>query len=133
LFEKLASSVRSRAELMAADMDDEMAILFKRYVQNFTQFEEAPVLLLPVFRISPIMKSIMRDQLTLDLQIWERDNAVKSISCVAMLILLAAQSLNLGTCYMTGPLIAADELSAILNFAPEQEIGAIIPVGYPIK
>jgi len=133
LFQKLASVVRLRAEAMAANMDGEMEVLFKRYVKNFTQFEEAPVLLLPVFRISPIMKSILRDQLTPDLQTWERDNAVKSISCVAMLILLAAQSLNLGACYMTGPLIAVDELSSILNLAPGQVIGAIIPIGYPLR
>lgn len=133
LINNLAILVRSRAEIMAAEMDDEMAVLFLRYVKNFIQFEEAPVLLLPVFRISPIMKSILRDQLTPDLQTWERDNAVKSISCVAMLILLAAQSLNLGACYMTGPLIAVDELSSILNLAPGQEIGAIIPIGYPLK
>jgi len=133
LFNKLASAVHSRAEAMASDMDDEMAILFKRYIQNFIHFEDAPVLLIPVFRISPIMKSILRDQLTPDLQSWERDNAVKSISCVAMLILLAAQSLDLGAVYMTGPLIAGEELSSILGLPPEQEIGAIIPIGYPQK
>lgn len=133
LFNKLALVVNSRAERMATDMDDEMAVLFKRYIQNFTQFEAAPVLLIPVFRISLIMQSILRDRLTPNLQSWERDNAVKSISCVAMLILLAAQSLNLGACYMTGPLIAGEELSSILDLAPGQEIGAIIPVGYPLK
>ena len=133
LFNKLASAVHSRAETMASNMDDEMAILFKRYIQNFTHFEDAPVLLIPVFRISPIMKSILRDRLTPDLQSWERDNAVKSISCVAMLILLAAQSLDLGSVYMTGPLIAGEKLSSILGLPPEQEIGAIIPIGYPQK
>ncbi len=133
LFNKLASAVNSRAEMMASDMDDDMAILFKRYIQNFTHFEDAPVLLIPVFRISPIMKSILRDRLTSDLESWERDNAVKSISCVAMLILLATQSLNLGAVYMTGPLIAGEELSSILGLPPGHEIGAIIPVGYPLK
>ena len=133
LFNKLASAVNSKAEMMASDMDDDMAILFKRYIQNFIQFEDAPVLLIPVFRISPIMKSILRDRLTSDLESWERDNAVKSISCVAMLILLAAQSLNLGAVYMTGPLIAGEELSSILGLPPGQETGAIIPVGYPLK
>jgi nitroreductase len=130
LINSLAVLVRSRAEAMAAEMDDEMAVLFKRYLLNFTQFEEAPVLLIPVFRISPIMQSILRDRITPNLQSWERDNAVKSISCVSMLILMAAHSLNLGSCYMTGPLIASEELSAILNLAWGQEIGAIIPVGY---
>jgi nitroreductase len=44
-------------------------------------------------------------------QRWERDNFVKSISCVAILVLLAAESLGLGACLMTGPLGAEEELA----------------------
>ena len=133
IYARLFQVVKERAESMAAEMDEDIAFLFRRYVQNFTQFEEAPVLLIPVFRIAPIMQSILRDQVTPELQSWERDNAVKSISCVVMLILLAAESLGLGACYMTGPLIAGKELAEALDLAPEQEIGAIIPIGYAHK
>jgi nitroreductase len=50
-----------------------------------------------------------------------------------MLILLAAESLGLGACYMTGPLIAGEELAQITGLSAGQEIGAIIPIGYPLK
>ncbi len=62
---------------------------------------------------------------------WERDNFTKSISCVVMLVLLAAESLGLGACYMTGPLIAEKEIGKIINIKKGRNIGAIIPLGYP--
>lgn len=133
LCREMVEVVRRQTEQMAADMEPEMATMFRRYVSNFAQFADAPVLLLPVFRVAPMMRSLLRDRLTPSLQRWERDNTVKSISCVAMLILLAVESLGLGACYMTGPLIAGEELAQIAGLSAGQEIGAIIPIGYPLK
>jgi nitroreductase len=61
---------------------------------------------------------------------WERDSYVKSISCVAMMILLVCESLGLGACYMTGPLIAENEISQIIKLKKGRNIGAIIPIGF---
>jgi nitroreductase len=129
----MASAVRKHSRTMAARVDREMAGLFSHYAMNFALFERAPLLLVPVFRVAPVLKSLLREQCPEELLQWEHDNAMKSISCVAMLILLAAQSLGLGACYMTGPLLAEAELTARLGLAPEQQIGAVIPVGYPLK
>lgn len=95
-------------------------------------FREAPLLIIPYFKVTPVMKSLLRESITESLLQWERDNSVKSISCVSMLILLAAESLGLGACYMTGPLIAEREISEILNIPPGRETGAIIPIGYKL-
>lgn len=129
----MVETIRQQTERMATDMEPEMALMFKRYVSNFTQFADVSALLLPIFRVAPVMRSLLRDRLTPSLQSWERDNSVKSISCVTMLILLAAESLGLGACYMTGPLIAGEELAQIIGLPVGQEIGAIIPIGYPLK
>jgi nitroreductase len=67
-----------------------------------------------------------------DILQWERDNYTKSISCVAMMVLLAAESLGLGACYMTGPLIAQNQIMEIAKTKPGREIGALIPIGYKI-
>jgi nitroreductase len=61
---------------------------------------------------------------------WERDNYVKSIACVAMLILLAAESLGLAACHMTGGLIAEDALGPLAKIRKGRSIGALIPIGY---
>jgi nitroreductase len=60
----------------------------------------------------------------------ESENFVKSISCVTMLILLAAQSLGLASCFMTGALIAEEELGRLVKVKPGYRIGAVIPLGY---
>ena len=76
------------------------------------------------------MRSILREQTTDDILSWEHDNLTKSLSCVAMMILLAAESLGLGACYMTGPLIAGKDLNGILGLRDNFLPGAIIPVGH---
>ncbi len=102
---------------------------FITYAQNFSAFKTAPVLIIPAFRISQGISGMFEAATPEQLQ-WERDALVKSISCVCMLILLAAESLGLGACYMTGPLIAQQELKKRLPIKPGRELGAIIPVGY---
>ena len=61
---EMVEAIRRQTEQMAADMEPEMATMFRRYVSNFAQFADAPVLLLPVFRVAPMMRSLLRDRLT---------------------------------------------------------------------
>ncbi|MBP5210361.1 MAG: nitroreductase family protein, partial [Bacteroidales bacterium] len=63
----------------------------------------------------------------------ERDNLTKSLSCVAMMILLAAESLDLGACYMTGPLVAGKKLNQELEIRDNFILGAIIPIGFKLS
>ncbi|MFA6769705.1 MAG: nitroreductase family protein [Bacteroidales bacterium] len=126
----ISKTVLTSIESISEQIEIEASELFKDYSEIFTFFEKAPVLFIPIFRISPIIKSNLRKNITPELLLWERDNSVKSISCVSMLMLLAAESLGLGACYMTGPLLAGEELGQILNLAQGRLIGALIPVGY---
>lgn len=130
---KLAHVIAEETAHLAKQMDEETGTLFHKYAQSFLFFREAPVLFLPVFRIPFTMQALLRENITQEIRLWERDNAVKSISCVAAFILLAAESLGLGACYMTGPLLAQDKLTEVLKLLPGQTIGAIIPVGNPLK
>ena len=79
------------------------------------------------------MKSMLRDNVTPEILAWEHDNLTKSLSCAGMMILLAAESLGLGACYMTGPLLAGTALNATLGLRDNFLLGAVIPVGYPAK
>ena len=126
----LASQVREDAQALARKMEEEPAGFFLNYARSFTFFEEAPALLIPYCRESATMKSLLREGATQDILQWDRDNLTKSLSCVAMLILLAAESLNLGACYMTGPLLAGKCLNKVLNLPESVLLGAIIPVGH---
>ena len=127
---RLAAQVRAGAEALAARMEDEEAApFFRRYAQSFTFFETAPVLFVPYCRETSTMKSMLRANATEDILAWEHDNLTKSLSCVAMMILLAAESLGLGACYMTGPLLADKALRETLGLREYFLPGAVIPVG----
>jgi nitroreductase len=44
---------------------------------------------------------------------------------------LMAHDLGLGTCIMSGPLVAPDEIREILGIDPSWEPLSIVPVGFP--
>jgi nitroreductase len=99
------------------------------YARNFAAFRTAPALFIPVFKVQHSL-SLMLGEGSDEITRWERDNYVKSIAGVNMLILLASESMGLGACCMTGPLLAETEIARFLGVKRGFEIGAIIPVGY---
>jgi nitroreductase len=132
---EMAELVKAKAIWLSERIKEDYKEDFLNYTNSFYFFENAPLLILPIFRISHIFSGLLKtseQEIARDIELFERDNYIKSISCVAMLVLLAAQSLGLGACYMTGPLIANNELKRIINIKPGKDIGAIIPVGYDL-
>jgi nitroreductase len=126
---ELAGIVRNCCREMASKVRSDFREQFVEYARNFTAFASAPALLVPVFKVQrslSLMVAAPDDQL---LQ-WERDNYVKSIAGVTMLVLLAAESMGLGSCCMTGPLLANAEIVRRIGVKQGFEIGAIIPVGW---
>lgn len=124
-----AEIVRKKIASVATEIREDMREGFIEYSHNFLHFSSAPVLVMPVFHPSPSISFMIRNPGE-SLVLWEHDNAIKSISCVAMLVLLAAESLGVGACYMTGPLLAGEELGKCFGVPPGKTIGAVIPIGY---
>jgi nitroreductase len=56
-----------------------------------------------------------------------------SAAMAAQNLMLAAHALGLGTCCMTGPLAANDELHTIAGLAGKQELVCLIAVGWPAE
>jgi nitroreductase len=128
----LAEAVRqARQELLPAARADLREVLAD-YTAGFDLFAAAPVLIVPVFRATHALAAVL-PRPAAGVRRLEQDNDVKSISCVAMLVLLAAESLGLGACYMTGPLIAHAALRRQLGLPRGWRVGAVIPVGFPAK
>jgi nitroreductase len=48
-------------------------------------------------------------------------------------LLLCAHALGLGACWMTGPLVAAEALAAILEVPRGWTLSALVPVGRPAE
>jgi nitroreductase len=145
---RMADAVEKKSSDLIKHLDAEYAEGFREYSSNFLFFKNAPAVFVLSFRCRKSI-SLMLNRVTRDGEMesassinsearkmescvaeWERDSFVKSISCVAMLVLLAAESLGLAACYMTGPLLAEKEIGDILHLKKGRSIGAIIPVGY---
>jgi nitroreductase len=101
---------------------------FSSYSRYFTFFEKAPLVLCvvqtPYVSLSiNIMKRYGASDTSLG------NAAVQGPSAAIQNILLSAHALGYGACWMTGPLIAKEELEKVLNINPENELLAIIPIG----
>lgn len=59
--------------------------------------------------------------------------AASGVAAAIENLLLAANALGYGACWMTGPLIAKSELEQILGVKKPFEIMALIPIGVPEK
>lgn len=131
VLEAMAMAVRRRVELLLPKVREEFREGFGAYAQNFVAFSSAPLVLVPVFRVSPALSlALALDAPDPDIAVWERDAYLESIACVTMLVLLAAESQGLGACFMTGPLIAREELRRIVGVPGGWEIGAVVPIGF---
>lgn len=127
---RMVDVVRRRAEQIAARVRPGLQGDFATYATHFSAFASAPAILVPTYRVAPSL-TLMLPEAEADIVRWERDNFVKSIACVGMLILLAAEAQNLGGCFMTGPLLAEEELLPVIGAKRGRSIAALIPVGYP--
>lgn len=129
LLKEMKAAVERRAGKIGAGLRPDMEGFFEEYSRNFTFFASAPAVIVLMFRSAPTLSLMLAEEDGSLLQ-WEKDNYVKSISCVAMLVLLAAESLGLGSCYVTGALIAEKEIGPLIGVPPGWSIGALLPIGY---
>jgi nitroreductase len=124
---EVVGAVCQRLKDQAADgRAAEIAAYSERY---FLHFGAAPAVIVPIYRLGPdLLGQAPGDgggapRHTVDV--------LSSVSAAVMQLLLAAQTLGLGACWMTGPLVAAAELATLLNVPPGWEVAALIPVGFP--
>jgi nitroreductase len=127
--QEMAETVRTKIDELNTKVREDLQDHFSQYATSFSAFESAPVLIIPTYRIAAGISTMISD-CPEEVSLWERDNYVKSISCVSMLVLLAAESLGLAGCYMTGPILAENEIGEMIDIKPGRNIGAVIPIGY---
>ncbi|MDH4201241.1 MAG: nitroreductase family protein [Spirochaetia bacterium] len=126
---KLKDIIKKKVEISYAGTKPEFKQMFEDYARYFYSFETAPLILIPVYKnrsgLAYAFLSDPHDVVKLD-----SDGIIKSIACVSMMIILAAESLGYNTCFVHGACIASDEIISELNIKKNKKVGAIIPVGY---
>ncbi|MDH4262503.1 MAG: nitroreductase family protein [Spirochaetia bacterium] len=125
----LKDIIKKKIELVYTGAKNEFRQMLDDYAKYFYSFETAPLLMIPVYKprggLVHAFESDPYGAIKLD-----EEGIIKSIACVAMMTILAAESLGYNTCFVHGACIASDEIVSHLNIKKNKKIGAIIPVGY---
>ena len=109
---------------------------FMRFMSYYTLFKDAPVVVLVYAKpYAMIEEKLLRlggvDQEVID-RLKSPQSAAQAIGAAVQNFLLAATELGYGTCYMTGPTHAKDEIEALIDIAkPEYELMSLIAMGIP--
>jgi nitroreductase len=113
----------------------------ERYRDNASFFREAPVL---IVALTSEYKSVVdlilskrggKDPVAKEM-IEDRRSAPTSIQQMGGFVahlLLILQSMGLGSCWMSGPLIAKKKIEGILEVGEGWNVVALVPVGYPAE
>lgn len=147
---KLAEAVRREVDRLREIAGKEFGSAAETYLQNFTHFAEAPLVIAAIHRKGEGLLGALqaRAQSSAARQAGEQvvvpnrsadanaaargdSDALASVSAAIMNLLLCAHALGLGACWMTGPLVAASELESILEVPAGWKLSALIPVGVP--
>jgi nitroreductase len=133
--EKIAAMgevVRRAAGRLAEGARAEVAEEAAAYVANFHHFEGAPVVVAPIYRSGFDLRRALEgedEQSKSEVAV----DALSSVAAAIMSLLLAAQALGVGGCWMTGPLIARRELGELLEVTRGWELAALVPLGRPAE
>lgn len=98
------------------------------YLRNFEWFGQAPVLVVVTAKSPEAFLTHMLGDLAVDVA-----GAKTSAAMAAQNLMLAAFALGLGSCCLTGPLAAQEELKAMLGLKERQTIVCLIALGYPAE
>ena len=134
---RMADAVQQAVQRIACHVEPAFNEAFLAYGDYFVRFREAPVVIVPAFRELVVLSSLV------DSAIAQRDrelirsmefgSGLMSASLAVQNLMLYAHSLGLGSSCMTGPLIAAPEIKALLRIPDSWQVAACVPVGYPAE
>lgn len=135
---KMADAVRSMVDRMIPLAESERdAQRLAAYKSNYyVFFEHAPVVIVVLAeQYNASTDRILRKMgySDDDIKRLRPMPGLQSVSAAIENILLAAHALGYGACWMTGPLVAQDEFSKLLNYGKDMYAAALIPIGIPAE
>lgn len=124
--EAMAEAVRRRwQEVFAAHQGSGLLAELRSYSTAFVSFASAPVVIVvSALRPNAVLRSLLGDSAT------QTAGSSVSAAMATQNLMLAAHTLGLGTCCMTGALAAGAEIARLLGLR-RREIVCLVTVGYP--
>ena len=135
---EIVQAVQQKNAQLSEFVAEDKRQAFKAKVNYHTVFKSAPVLVLVYAGPYPSLADdleaagIMNPE---DITSYRRSNpAIQNIAAAMENLLLAAAAMGYGTCWMTGPTYAAEEISEIIGFnKPGYSLAAMTPLGVPTE
>ena len=132
VIESMARAVEEACRRALDRVRDDVLHDAQRYMDSFTHFRAAPVVFAPIHRTGfDLLAASAGDQSSTASTRRAEGDSLSSVSAAIMNAVLAAHTLGLGTCWMTGPLLATPALRAILTVPEGWALAALIPLGVP--
>jgi len=127
---------RKNADLAEYLQDASKKRAFRNMVPYHTAFRNAPVVILVYAGPYPtIAEDLAEDGLltAAEVSLYARANpGIQNIAAAMQNLLLAATAFGYGTCWMTGPTYAAEEITKLVGFdEPGYYLAALTPLGIP--
>jgi nitroreductase len=133
----MAVEVRGAVDRIARHIEPASEAVFRAYGDYFTRFEGAPVVIVALHRPLRVLSNLAAPGMAEDdrarIAVLEAGSGLMGTAMALQNLLLAAHALGLGASGMTGPLVAADKLRALLEVPDSWEIGGLVPVGFPAE
>lgn len=134
---ELANIVEQKNAKLAGFLNEDQAKALTGMVQYHTVFKNAPLLILvyagPYATIADDLRKARLMPSEEVLQYTLPNPGIQNIAAAMENLQLAAANLGYGTCWMTGPTYAAQEISEYLGFSREgYYLAAVSPLGVPI-
>ena len=126
----LAETVRQSLSEKLKSLPETAAAYASEFKHYATFFSNAPVLLVvlhkqPVSVSAPLLAGLKNPDLV--------SGEPLSVAMAVQNLLLAAQSLGLGTCVLTGPLLAQDALAGELDLPAGHDLTCLVALGHPAE
>ncbi|TDX45531.1 nitroreductase family protein [Orenia marismortui] len=135
--EKMAKAIEIKNEELASQIEDQDIIdNFKRYLKYATVFKNAPVTILIYTKAYPVTGLNVLKELGASSKeihkLLRPAPGIQNIGAAIENLMLAAANMGYGTCWMTSPNYAAQEISEVIEFNKEDYfLAAITPLGIP--
>lgn len=137
LIQQMAQQIQNDTEAIAQYIPASTLPHFQNYGTYFIRFQDAPVVIVPIYRELAILSNLVSSELPSEhlasIHEMEKTSGLVSVSLAIQNLMLYAHSIGLGTSCMTGPLISSTPLKKILLVPDSWSIAAFIPLGYPAE
>ena len=126
--EGMAQAVEQAVAQVQAGLAPEDLPAFTAYGDYFVRFREAPVVIVPAFRPLTILSQLTEPSQAIErLELY---SGLASTSLAVQNLLLAAHARGFGATCMTGPLLAAEAIEALLGIPRGWHMGMLVALGY---